>query len=99
MGLEDFKSDNGNSVGSVSTRKKIKNVKIDKQSWKRILYHHPSFAETIVSGTDEQGVKAIVELMDKIIQQEEDVEGWSENQAEEVERVRNNIVSWHLEDR
>lgn len=98
MGLEDFKSEDSGDIGEIKTRKKIENVTLDGQVWERVLYHQPSIAEVLIVGMSDNSVKAVVQLMDSIILNEANVEGWNEDQASEVEEYRNQIVKKHLDE-
>lgn len=98
MGLEDFKSEDEYSIGSISTRKKVKNVKLDKRHWEHLLWHDPHWASFFGHKMDEQSIKAVVQLMDEII--EEGVEGVARNEEkeQEIEEERDKVVEEFLKE-
>lgn len=92
MGLEDFTTENRNKVGSVSSRKNIENLKMSEKWWENLAYHHPSMLTLLFSDYSKAELKAIIELFDKVIQDDIDGIGVSEERKEEVKEHREDII-------
>jgi len=101
MGLENFKTSDSSeeySIGSVKTRKKISNVTINKKTWTRILYHNPEMGTVLASGMDEKSVKALVQLMDQIIQGDIEKVDIDEEKLKGLEQHRDEVVDTFLKE-
>lgn len=92
MGLEDFTSDTTDETSSISTRKKLKNVNLEREFYEKVVTSTPSFLRTAAYHTDESSTKAIVQCMDEIIEDGLEGHNISEEKYDEIEQVRDEIV-------
>lgn len=71
MGLDAFKSDDSYSQGSVSSRKKIKNLSLTKQSWEFLLSNCarpiPAYEYSYYS---ESELKCLIQFIDEQLEQD-----------------------------
>jgi hypothetical protein len=97
MGLEAFKSEDSNSSSSsISTRKKLKNVNLEREFYVDQAATDPMSLINASRYTDETSSKAIVQMLDEIINDEIGEWDWTEEQIEEIEEAREEIVEQHL---
>lgn len=99
MALDNFKeeeeenSSDDYDIGSISTRKKIKNVTLDKQQWEEFIVNSPNQVAYLSSDMDDNSVKAVVETMDSIIQDGIDDLELDDNRLQTIEQARNKVVN------
>lgn len=96
MGLEDFTSDTTEESSSITTRKKLKNVNLEREYYELVITTDPYMMETAASYTDESSIKAIVQCMDEIIDEGLDGHNISDEKYDEIQAARDNIVEDHL---
>lgn len=94
MGLDSFKDDSNEDV---STRKQLKNVKLDEEFWNIMLTTHPGYATLAANFTDETSAKAIIQKIDEILNDEIEGHGVSEDQKETIRKERQEIVESNIE--
>lgn len=96
MALDEFITEKEYPIGSIKSRKKVENITLDKDTWKFFVAHAPEWAESWVHDMERSEVKAIVKLMDSII--EEGIEGvsLSDEELDELESKRDAIVQEHI---
>lgn len=96
MGLDDFISEKEYKVGNVSSRKKMKNVNLDKKQWKNIFFHDPHYATYIAHHVGDSERKAIVGTLDEIIEGGIDGISASDEEMRNIREKRDTIVADHL---
>lgn len=96
MALDEFITEKEYPIGSIKSRKKVENITLDKETWKFFVAHAPDWAESWAHDMERSEVKAIVKLMDSII--EEGIEGvsLSDEELDELESKRDAIVQEHI---
>jgi hypothetical protein len=100
MGIEDFLSEEQYSFGSIKTRKKMENVTVSKEAWARALAHNPHITLTFITGMDETGIKATIQMFDEVLEGELDFEmgELSDETREELKDVRTQIIEENLDE-
>lgn len=98
MGLEDFKSEDEYSIGSVTTRKKIKNVKLEDDDWKHLLYHDPHWATYFANGMEPEEIKAMIQVLDELIEEGRDGVKQNEETTEQIRDVREELVDEYIKE-
>jgi len=98
MGLESFTTEDEEeeSGNTISTRKKLENVSMDRWFWEILVTSHPGVIESASSFTNDSSSKAMVLLIDEAL--DDEIEGIevSDDHAEELEEIREEIVEEHL---
>lgn len=100
MALDDFKTEKQFEIGSIRSRKKVENVKLKEDEWKLLMEADPWIVSVIANRRKQTEVRAIVQLMDEMI---ETGKGWAgenigEEAVEKIEDERDEIVEENLED-
>jgi len=96
MGLEDFTSDTTEESSSITTRKKLKNVNLEREYYESMITSEPYMMETAANYTDESSIKAMVQCMDEIIDEGLDGHSISDEKYDEIQAARDDIVEDHL---
>jgi hypothetical protein len=98
MALEDFKTEKEYPIGSVKSRKKVENIKLNKAQWKHFAGYEPDWVSMFAADLEKTECKALVGLMDEII--EEGIEGvnLSDEELDRIEEERDNIIRERIED-
>jgi hypothetical protein len=75
MGLDQFTTQTPDEPDTISTRKKLKNVNLDREYYVSILEDDPREFLDLVEYVDESSTKAVAQLIDETLQNEDsDVE-------------------------
>lgn len=96
MALDDFKTDKEYGIGTVTTRKDISNITLPKEEFIRHMYYAPEVVKVLAPGLEENEIEALIEEMDKIIQEGSDVRPDFEDREEELRQIRNTVVEDYL---
>lgn len=93
MGLDDLMEDvETHPVGSVNSRKNSKNMEFIEQRWKEVLTYYPYAGVTFARSADDSDVRKIVSIMDDIIENGLSGHNLSDDEINQVEDARNDIV-------
>jgi len=97
MGLDSFKTEKDYPIGSVKSRKKVSNIKLEKSAWKYFAAHEPQWIQMFCHDLERSECKALVGLMDEIL--EDGVEGTklSDEHLEELESCRDEIIADYID--
>lgn len=96
MGLEDFTADDSTDSESIKTRKKLKNVTLEKEFWTDLIVSAPTYAILAAEYSEESSAKAIIKEMDRVVN--EDLEEYSvePEQEEFIQGLRDDFVENNL---
>lgn len=105
MGLDDLLDDvEQYPVGSVSSRMKGENIPVSDDAWVQILCYNPSVAYTVLAFSSfgdtpsQQSVsKKLVQLLDKVVQDEVPGTSISDKERDHAEQQRDEIIADYLE--
>jgi len=92
MALDDFTSEDGSGSKGIKTRKKLKNVTLPLEFWENWMIAYPSFASSAAMYGEENAAKAIVQRLDKIIEEGAQGHTISDEKYEELQQERDRIV-------
>jgi hypothetical protein len=92
MGLESFETETDGKSGSIKTRKKLKNVNLDRRFYEKLCGYNARHMYLVANHTDEAGAKAVVQYIDEVM--EDGVDGYTEDEdrQEELATVREEII-------
>lgn len=98
MGLESFTTEDEEeeSSNTISTRKKLENVNMDRRFWELLVTSNPGVLLNASGKTNESSSKAMVQLIDEAMENEIDGVEVSEEEIEELEEIREQIVEEHI---
>lgn len=97
MALDDFASDDTDeSDNRIKTRKKVKNVKLDKRFWELVVTTDPEYLNLAASFTDTPSVKALIQVMNKALEGNIDGVSVSDDKAEEIRETKHKMIDEHL---
>lgn len=96
MGLGDFITDREHQVGDVTTRMKIKNVTLTKDSWILISLYHTDAVRVLCQNMETKQVKALVQLLDEVLEEEHESPVVDEHDLDELEEIREDIVDTYI---
>lgn len=94
MGLEQFQTEKEQENNEIRTRKKIKNVNLDRDVWEDIVVEFMDLPIFIAHRMEEKEVKAMVQMMDEMMNPEGDEEPI---EAEGLQETRDMLVDEHIE--
>jgi len=97
MGLDDFTSDDSDETSKrIKTRKKAKNVKLDRRFWEIVVTSDPAYFELAASFTDESSTKSLIQVMNDAL--EDNISGIvvGDAQAEEIRKIKHEMIEEHL---
>lgn len=98
MGLEEFTTDNEHGVGEITTRKKIENVSLPKDAWLHLLYHNPVYASYFAGQLGDSETKAMVQIMDQLIEEGSKGTKRYEERRNEIKGYRDEVVEEYIKD-
>ena len=96
MALDDFADDSSTGSKSISTRKKLKNVKLPEEFWVNWIMAYPSFASNAAAFADDTAAKAIVQKLDDMIENGATGHAMSDSKKEELKNERDKILEDQL---
>jgi hypothetical protein len=96
MALDEFITEKEYPIGSIKSRKKVENITLDKDKWRFFVAHAPEWPESWANDMERSEVKAIVKLMDSIIEEGLDGVALSDDELDKLEDTRDNIVQEHI---
>jgi len=94
MGLEQFQTEKEEKNNEIRTRKKIKNVNLDRDVWEDIVVEFMDLPTFIAHRMEEKEVKAMVQMMDEMMNPEDDEEPV---EIEGLQETRDTLVDEHIE--
>lgn len=98
MGLEEFKTEKDYPIGSVKSRKKVSNIKLDKDMWKHFAAHEPYWIQMFCTDLEKSENKALVALLDEILEDGISGANLTDEQLDAIEDARDEIIKEHIED-
>jgi hypothetical protein len=98
MALDDFVTEKKHEIGSIKSRKKAKNVTLSKAQWKDLFAHNPKQVRLFCHEWEENEIKAVVSTMDEMLDDEEPQVEVNQDQLDQIEEVRDDIISEYLDE-
>lgn len=94
MGLEQFQTEKEEENNEIRTRKKIKNVNLDRDVWEDLVIEFMDLPMFIAPRMEEKEVKAMVQMMDEMMNPEGDEEPV---EVEGLQEIRDVLVDEYIE--
>lgn len=97
MGLDDLMEDvETHPVGSVNSRKNSKNMEFQETRWKEVLTYYPYAGVTFARSADDSDVRKIVSMMDDVLENGLRGHNLSDDELDQIEEARNDIVETQM---